>query len=317
MEQVTQQQLPIFILNLPEAKKRREFIQQQLEKHNLKGEFFKASRGDELPQEFLAKFKVQQGMPLLGREMAHSELGCIFSHYFLLKKIIAEDIPTALVLEDDAIISQDSANLLSNFPNIANIANIKDNWDLLSIGYWTKLENGRPFVGRNIYPTGLWHSKKVKPQDIHKLYELSVPNIHIGPLIDEIEGTHAYVVTKKGAQHLIRVIEQQPILPFDVFLHANKKHLRHYAITPYLIRQSKNLTLEQHIRQERHVAWANPTPNKFAQLRRLDKIKLFLLNNFGHKGHPLYWPYTIARYLWQSTLKTNRVLSRPIMRKAS
>lgn len=297
------QQIPIFIINLPEAVKRRAFMQQQLQEHKLQGEFFKASRGEDLSAEFLAKFKIPQGESVLERTLAKSELGCIFSHYFLLQKIIAEEIPAAVILEDDAKITPESVTLINNLQQIISKPNLAD-WDLLHFGYWNKLETGSPFIGKAIYPASVWHNQRVILDGL---------NIRIGPFIDEPEGTHGYVVTLTGAKHLLSVIEQQPILPFDVFLYKYRGLLRYFATSPFLMRQSGNQSIEQHIQLGRESEWGKVDPHKNAH--GLNKIKLYIHKVFGDEEHPLYRFYMLIKRLKRSILKTKRVFARPVMRK--
>lgn len=298
--QVTQ--LPIFIINLPEGVKRRAFMQEQMKEHNLKAEFFKATKGEDLSSEFLSKFKVQQGGKLLGRDLAKSELGCIFSHYFLLKQIVAEKLPMAVILEDDAKITPKSVTLINNLASV--VGNPESaNWDLLHFGYWSRVKSGAPFIGKKIYPLSIWQNKKLNFDGL---------SIYIGPLIDEAEGTHAYVVTLQGARNLLEAIERLPILPFDFFLYKNREHLSYFVTTPALMQQSGNKNIEQHINIERESERGKFDPYKSAN--KIDKTKLYIHKIFDKQGHPLYRLYLGLKYLKRSLIKTTKVISRPITR---
>ena len=292
-------QPPVFIINLPQGTKRRALLQPQLLQHKLNATFFTATDRASLMPEFLANFKIAQGEQLLFRKLAIGELGCIFSHYSLLKKIVQESIPLTVILEDDVAITEDLTCLINNLHQVPS------GWDLLRIGYWNKYIPGNSFVGKKIYPLGIWHSSKVKSHELKGL------NIYVGPLIDEVEGTHAYAVTTEGAQNLLQVIEQQPILPFDIFLNNNKSLLRHYGIAPSLCRQNNSQDIEQHITQERSREFDTSAP---APLRGLEKTRA-MFSFLESKEHPLYGFYHTIRNLRRSIIKTKKILMPPVMRK--
>ncbi|MCH9665084.1 MAG: glycosyltransferase family 25 protein [Gammaproteobacteria bacterium] len=292
-------QPPIFIINLPQGIKRRSLLQQQLLQYKLNATFFAATDGALLKPGVSADFKIAQGEKLLSRKLAAGELGCILSHYFLLKKIVQESIPLAVILEDDAKITEDLTCLINNLHQVPS------DWDLLHIGYWDTCSTFNSFVGRKTYPLSIWHRSKVKIPELNRL------NISVAPLIDEVYGTHAYAVTTAGAQNLLQVIEQQPILPFDLFLHNNKPLLRHFAITPPLCWQNKSLGIEQHITTTRERVKRKNVP---APPQRLDKIRA-MLSFLESKEHPLNGFYYALRHLRSSIINTKKVLMPPVMRK--
>ncbi len=80
-------QLPIFVINLPNASNRRELINQQFYKYDLKSNFFFALNGKLIESSFLSKFKIREGEEYLGRKMVLPELGCNYycSHAVIIK----------------------------------------------------------------------------------------------------------------------------------------------------------------------------------------------------------------------------------------
>ena len=204
-----------------------------------------------------------------------------------------------MILEDDAEITEDLTCLINNLHQVPS------GWDLLSIGYWDMYSTGKPFVGRKIYPLSIWHRSKVKSPELNRL------NISVAPLIDEVEGTHAYAVTTAGARNLLQVIEQQPILPFDIFLHKNKSLLRHFGVTPCLCWQNRSPGIEQHITTTRERVKRKNAP---AAPQGLDKI-IAMLSFLESKEHPLNGFYYALRYLRCSIINTKKVLMPPVMRK--
>lgn len=305
MEKSTQQQLPIFIIHLPDAKKREQFMEQQLHEHKLKGEFFNACRGEELSQKFLSKFQIKEGEDLIHRKLMGGELGCFFSNYFLLKKIVAENIPMALVLEDDAVISDEAALLINN------PADLPKEWDLLNMGYRPAEMAGQPFIGKETHPLSLRCRGKFMIND---------KTIRLAPLAQLVYGSYAYLVTSEGAKHLLKAIDSRPIVPFDNFLYTNREYIRYYGTSPCLMSHShlEGSVLEQYLTKERGSlpkvdrSSYEPLVNKLEQIAH---INLGALYKPWSRYKPLLSAYNKARYLRGSFLKTKKLLSKPVMRK--
>lgn len=64
--------------------------------------------------------------------MTPGEIGVSLSHYYLWKKIVTENIPQTIILEDD------SFNVDADFENKFQIVvrNAPENWDILLISFW-------------------------------------------------------------------------------------------------------------------------------------------------------------------------------------
>jgi GR25 family glycosyltransferase involved in LPS biosynthesis len=100
----------IYFINLDRSKERREKCLAQGIKYNLPLERFPAIEGAKLTEEqkkdvhpICKYFLCTNGM-----------MGCGLSHYYLLKKIIDEKIPTTIILEDDFIWREDTNQKLEN-----------------------------------------------------------------------------------------------------------------------------------------------------------------------------------------------------------
>ena len=76
----------ILIINLEKSSDRREFMSQQLNKLNLRHEFFKGSYGRDLPKTELKKFNTYATFKNMGRDLHPNEKGCYLSHYYIWKK---------------------------------------------------------------------------------------------------------------------------------------------------------------------------------------------------------------------------------------
>ena len=232
-------QVPIFVISLVEAKKRREFIAKQMREHGLKYEFFDAIFGEDLSKEFLAKFKIQGAFHTSRRSISKMELGCLFSHYHLLQKIIKNGLSEAIIMEDDAACGKEFTDLVKSFDSIA------EGWDLLQLGYWNLFFNHtehRYLLG-HFYPLSFRYSEKIKINGKNKHY--------MGPLIDSTEGTHCYAINLEGAKKLVRLIDEEDLAPLDCFFNYINHLIDRFAIVPPLVWQNRREELEQHIEESR------------------------------------------------------------------
>ncbi len=278
------QQIPVLVISLAQAAKRRKFIHEQMAKFKIDYEFFDAVDGDKLSHAYLSKFKIKEGEKYLGRPLSKGELGCAFSHVHVYQKMLAENIEKLIVLEDDAQLNADFAMLINNL----NYTPLQ--WDLLHIGYWAILKDA-PFFGENIYPISLWESRSLS-----LLAAATSTKYRIGPPIASLEGSHAYAITKKGAEQLIQQIENSPVIPSDIRLEINSIQQR-FAIAPIPVRQLDGDSIEQHIIPGRTLAYAYKKPRSSLKHR----ISEFIIKSL-RKVHPS------APECWQAA----RVLRRRI-----
>lgn len=108
-----------FVVNLEKDKVRRDSIKSQLNNINIPFEFVKAVYGKNLSQSELSEcYNDSKAMRTQCRSLTLSEIGCAYSHIKIYQKMIRENIQTALILEDDAIIPRNSSEILLNIENI-------------------------------------------------------------------------------------------------------------------------------------------------------------------------------------------------------
>ncbi|PNS10315.1 hypothetical protein COO59_17820 [Mixta theicola] len=93
--------MKVFVINLDGNYERREKTEKQCDINNIKYEVISAVDGKALPTGL---------MPLVVHDyprcaLTRGEIGCALSHLSIYARMIAENIPNALVLEDDALIS--------------------------------------------------------------------------------------------------------------------------------------------------------------------------------------------------------------------
>ncbi len=93
-----------FVINLERSVVRRASIQQQLDAQGIAFEFIRGVDGSLLTDDYLAticNFKALAQRPYIQLKGVY---GCLLSHYSIYEKIVSDNIPYALILEDDVII---------------------------------------------------------------------------------------------------------------------------------------------------------------------------------------------------------------------
>ena len=271
------QQIPVLVVSLPHAIKRRKFIREQMAKLKIDYEFFDAVDGNKLSHAYISKFKIKEGEQCLGRPLSKGELGCTFSHLHVYEKILAENIEKLIVLEDDAQLNDDFAALINGLDNSSV------QWDLVYIGYsyWIR---SAPLFGKNIYPLSLWKNRT-----------LSMPagttsiKYRIGPFLTPLGGTYAYAITKRGAEQLIQKIKDGPVIPADHRLEQNRIKQR-FAVAPLTVKHWEGGNIEQHIAPDRYILGAaHEAGEPHGNLKhRISDFKIKTLQKI-HPRAPEYW----------------------------
>lgn len=160
--------MKIFVINLKDKITRRTAVQEQADRLGLTIEFIDAVAGNSLSDDELQKCTYDYP----ACHLTKGEIGCALSHLKIYEKMTNENIGHALILEDDAVLS-DSIN--EHIKNIIKSNNNKPNIYLLS-----KVESYFPRIIKN---------------NLHRVYDAS--------------GAHAYIINKNAAQRILK--EQTPI----------------------------------------------------------------------------------------------------------
>lgn len=97
---------PIFAISLKDAHDRRESLLRQCDDLDLSIEIVDAVDGRQgLPSKFAHKINRSGALLRMGRELSDAEFACALSHQTIYERIIQQDLPGAIVLEDDAILT--------------------------------------------------------------------------------------------------------------------------------------------------------------------------------------------------------------------
>ncbi len=98
-------QYPIFIISLADAENRRKPLLDQLTEQGLDWEVFHAIDAQNgVPDQYEPLINREKSYKRMRRAMTEGEYGCALSHRAVYEKIIDDDLPGAIILEDDAIL---------------------------------------------------------------------------------------------------------------------------------------------------------------------------------------------------------------------
>ncbi len=198
----------IFVINLARSPDRRRFIGDGLGRLGLDHEFFPATDGAALTEDDLANYDRKARLEAFGCDLLPNELGCYLSHYRIYQKIIAENIPRALILEDDVEVSDDLPEILEA------LADAPADWELV------RLSGLRARKGR-------------------KLADLA-PGYSVVRLLDVASGAQAYLLNRQGAEKLA-AYGKKIVRQVDVMLDRYWDNgLRIMAVQPYPVQPSRN-----------------------------------------------------------------------------
>jgi len=105
--------LPCFIISLPDCIDRRSRISKLLLDIGLSFEFFDAVDGRNGLDEYSERQIDRDASMRLGEHMSSTEFACALTHINIYRKIIADMIPYAVILEDDVTVSSSLINFLA------------------------------------------------------------------------------------------------------------------------------------------------------------------------------------------------------------
>ena len=116
----------IFAISLARAKERRENIRRRLDSLGVDYEIVDAVDGAAIDlSRYADRLRPNKYRIKFGHALARGEIGCFLSHYGLWEKMVAENIESALVLEDDAVWDDDFVDVVARLPLV------EWRWDLI------------------------------------------------------------------------------------------------------------------------------------------------------------------------------------------
>ena len=111
---MTGNEWPIFVISLSDSVDRRDNILRQFHEVGININFIDAIDGRKgLPSIYDDKIDRDGAFSILGRNMSDGEFACALSHRMAYEKVINSNLPGAIILEDDAIISDEFAEFMA------------------------------------------------------------------------------------------------------------------------------------------------------------------------------------------------------------
>ena len=167
------------------------------------------------------------------KPMPPGMIGCSWSHKLIYQEVIEKEYQKVLILEDDIVIDR---NALLNFSE--RLREVPADWELLYLGY----ERHEEYQPGDFLKKGMYHLQRLlgltrfTHKTIHNLYPRRITeHVYTSGYHDH---THAYAVTRQGAEKLNRLQEPIKFFPDNLLAYAATNELvRAYIIKPKIINQ--------------------------------------------------------------------------------
>lgn len=199
--------IPIFFINLDRSRERRSFMEQQLSDLHLHATRKVAVDGNQSHSFQRDRYSAIKAISSSGRELHPNEIACTLSHIEIYQELVAKQIPSALVLEDDVLLST------TLIETIKNIQNLPCDWELINFANDQAKETpiSTISIGKNIHPTNFdgWENRTgaylIRLSAAEKLLKMGLP-VHMA--IDDLQaqarrdGLSVYGISPKAVSLL-------------------------------------------------------------------------------------------------------------------
>ena len=195
--------IPVYLINLAWARERRDRMEDHLKDIGISYELVTATDGNFLNEYDNLRYNMNENSPYLSRLLTAGERGCAISHRNVYEMILQKKQDYALILEDDAVITDDALTFLRN------IKDIPIEWNLIYLGYYVHTL-GDPFFKKYLYPLSLWKNRR--------LNFLNSADYRIGKFILRPRGAFGYIITRKAARMVLEYSAKHNALMSDRYL---------------------------------------------------------------------------------------------------
>ncbi len=166
---------PVFVINLKQDTDRRAIMQDRLEPTGVPFEFIDAVDGRKFDLANTPCYNRAKRLRYFGRDMIGGEIGCLLSHLKIYEKMNKENIPYAVILEDDVVFEPEFKSVLEK------LCETHVPWDVVR------------FLGsEKVYARGC---RKIAPL-FEKYWMARLPTAP--------GGAHGYILTLKAARIMIK-----------------------------------------------------------------------------------------------------------------
>ena len=211
----------VYIVNLKQDTDRWSNMQHELEKNKISN----YERVDAVYGKETSKSGIKSNTSFICNKLCtYSTIGCAMSHKKIWEMILKEDTSEQnmfMVLEDDIVFQENFQIKLKKV-----LEKVPDDFDVLYLGqFFSNYDNKYNWFTRMIH-SFLGHRKHEKINDL--IYKPNCPM-----------GTHGYIVSRKGAQKLLHMINSTKIYLHIDFMMSHAKNINVYASKELLVRQSQ------------------------------------------------------------------------------
>lgn len=240
-------EIPVFIINLKKDRQKKEHMQKQCEKNQLIPIFIEAIYGNDLSKDTISQvYSKELSLKYIGRELTKGEIGTALSHLSIYKKMVDQNIETALILEDDVdfqVSKQEVMNIVQKLPH---------GWECIMLGHHAKRSRDIDTLA------SIWQKKHIDD------------NLRCIRFAEQPFGAYGYIINKAGALKRLKnfkIIDR----PIDDW---NDLHLNLYGIQPSIIKIDKSFLNDSNLTQERIIKQKQTTRTVFENFK--DKVRLLL-----------------------------------------
>ena len=197
---------PIFLISLPDARERRRLMLAQLELPGMPPyQVIDGVDGRRLSAAELAQiYDAAAAQRRFGRDLTPGEIGCAASHFVAYRRMVAERIGVALILEDDALLGNQFLAVLERLVS--------------------RVDPGRPeaILLSHVVRYSAWGARR-----IDKIHRLCRPY--------EAYGGHAYLITMVGAQAMLSAYRRIVTVGDDWRQYIKAGVIKVSALVPYAV----------------------------------------------------------------------------------
>ena len=259
--------MKVFVVSLADELERRRHVLELVKQYDFEAQFidavdFRKVEDKDARQHYEPTLRAIRKK----RFLTKTEIGCALSHQKIYKRMIEEQIPIALVLEDDVQFLTSPSMMLESCEKLLASEGANIPYDVLILGHVKVIPEQLPFYYRK-YP--------IKKRKQLGEYWLGTPWKQYGC------GAVAYVITLEGAKKMCQSSGVITVVADDWGYYEEQHHLRVWHIRPSVAIEACE-RFDSTIRVERD-GFLQPTWHSKLIRSTKGMIKDFLMNKVGMK----------------------------------